>query len=338
VKLSAKKKKRKKPDTKDRVYAVLVAAIIIGIAIVSSRAVMGRYSTDTETAGIEETHSPPPAMPIVPVTSAATTQTIPAVPSPAKTAPPTISQPESRSVSWTLPAAAPGVIERPLVKGTLAIVIDDVGNNLRDLEPFLRLNIPMTIAVLPGLPYSAEAARRIRAAGKEVFLHQPMEAIGGGAPGPGAITTGMERDEIRTIISRNLEEIGSVAGINNHEGSRITMDEEAMETVLAFCRERGILFLDSRTTAETAAPKAARRLGMIIGERDVFLDNVQERASMLGYINTGLVKAEQNGSAIMIGHVWSPELASLLSEMTPQLGKQGYTFSPVSQIINRPRP
>jgi polysaccharide deacetylase 2 family uncharacterized protein YibQ len=144
----------------------------------------------------------------------------------------------------------------------------------------------------------------------------------------------MGRDEIRAIITRNLNEVGPVAGINNHEGSRVTMDEGAMETVLALCRERGILFCDSRTTAETAAPRAARKLGISIGERDVFLDNVQERESMISYINVGLQKAEQNGSAIMIGHVWSPELAPLLSEMFSDLTRRGYSFSSVSKIIN----
>jgi len=212
-------------------------------------------------------------------------------------------------------------------------VIDDVGYNLRDLEPFLKFPGPLTLAVLPGLTYSAEAARRIRAAGKEVFLHQPMEAVGGQNPGPGAIRSGMGRDEIRAIVNRNLDEIWPVAGINNHEGSRITMDEDAMETILALCRERGILFLDSRTTAETAAPKAARLLGVSIGERDVFVDNVQDRDSMVGYINTGLVKAGQNGSAIMIGHVWSRGLAPLLSEMYPVFRQQGYSLSPASKII-----
>jgi polysaccharide deacetylase 2 family uncharacterized protein YibQ len=122
--------------------------------------------------------------------------------------------------------------------------------------------------------------------------------------------------------------------MNNHEGSRITMDDEAMETVLGLCRERGILFLDSRTTAETAAPRVARRLGITIGERDIFVDNVQERESMIGYINTGLIRAEQKGSAIMIGHAGSSGLASLLAEMYPRLRERGYSFSSVSKLIN----
>ena len=240
--------------------------------------------------------------------------------------------------SVAVPSPVAPAVQQSVSRGTLVIVIDDAGNNLRDLDAFLELNMPLTIAVLPSLPNSVEAARRIRAAGKELFLHQPMESQGGRNPGPGAIFHGMEADEIRAVISRNLEEIGPVAGINNHEGSLVTMDESAMAVILALCRERGIVFLDSRTTAETAAPAAARRLGMSIGERDVFIDNVPERDSMKNYIETGLVKAEQNGFAIMIGHAGSSQLAPLLSELLPDLNRRGFSFSTASKQISGTAP
>jgi polysaccharide deacetylase 2 family uncharacterized protein YibQ len=201
------------------------------------------------------------------------------------------------------------------------------------LDPFLRFPGPLTIAVLPGLPHSAEAARRIRAAGKEVFLHQPMEAVGGQAPGPGAIYSGMNADEIRAVLRRNVAEIGPIAGMNNHQGSKITMDPQAMETVLAFCREQGLYFLDSRTIAETAAPAAARRLGMTIGERDVFIDNEQEKDSMIRYIKEGLARAEHRGHAVMIGHTWSPALAPVLTDLYPDLIGQGYSLNTASAHI-----
>jgi polysaccharide deacetylase 2 family uncharacterized protein YibQ len=201
------------------------------------------------------------------------------------------------------------------------------------LEPFLRIPGPLTIAVLPGLPYSAEAARRIRAAGKEVFLHQPMEAIGGQNPGPGAIYAGMSGAEIRAILAANVAEIGPVAGMNNHQGSKITADAAAMETILAFCREHGIYFLDSRTTADTAAPAASRRLGIKIGERDVFIDNIQERASMIQYIEEGMRKADQKGAAVMIGHTWSAELAATLQELYPDRAGRGFSFSTISRFM-----
>jgi Uncharacterized protein conserved in bacteria len=249
---------------------------------------------------------------------------------PAAPNPPAVSTPVTNSTA--------AVTQRPPAKsaeklGTVVFIIDDAGNNLRELDPFLRVPGPLTIAVLPGLPHSAEAAKRIRAAGKEVFLHQPMEAIGGQNPGPGAIYSGMSAGEIRAVLKRNVDEIGPITGMNNHQGSKITMDTAAVETILAFCAENDLLFLDSRTTADTVVPGAAQKLGIKIGERDTFIDNEQDKESMIRYIVSGLAKARKTGSTVMIGHTWSPELAPILAEQYPKLIEQGYTIKTAGDII-----
>ena len=238
----------------------------------------------------------------------------------------------NNNLSLATPELIEIILERPK-RGELVFVIDDAGNNLFELEPFLLFPGPLTIAVLPGLPDSIEAAQRIRDAGKEVFLHQPMESLGGHNPGPGAIFIGMDEMEIRNIINQNLDEIWPVAGINNHEGSRVSMDEDIMTIVLDICREREIVYLDSRTTAETRAPAAAFNLGMSIGERDVFLDNEQDRDSIIHYINRGLHIAEEKGNAIMIGHVYTPILAALLEELYSSWMDQNFVLSTVSVLI-----
>jgi len=106
-----------------------------------------------------------------------------------------------------------------------------------------------------------------------------------------------------------------------------------METILSFCAENNIYFLDSRTTAETAAPAAAQKLGMKIAERNIFIDNEQSRESMLSYISSGLTRAKNSGTAVMIGHTWSPELAPLLARQLPVFIEQGYAIRSVSDIL-----
>ena len=249
---------------------------------------------------------------------------------------------EQISESDTLPVSDPpeepitGPEQQPGCKGTIVFVIDDAGHSLPELEAFLDFPGPLTIAVLPGLPHSAEAARRIRAAEKELFLHQPMEAIGGQHPGPGAIYAGMNTEDILAILHQNISEIGPVAGMNNHQGSKITADREIMETILAFCREQEIPFLDSKTTHVSAVPAAAKNLGIAIGERNFFIDNNQDYNSMQSVINEGLEIAAARGSVIMIGHVWSLELAPLLINLYQDLIDQGYVFAAASDLINNP--
>ena len=356
-----KKKKRKKPGLSDKLSAVFVAAALIAIAVLGfmvavhlrPEKITGETAQNAIPVAQPVTQAPaqvfelpeqrPPAEIAPALRPEAAVQRPPVQrPPPEVTPPPPVVIPETQITVPETPelvtaAALPpaGIPERPPApsRGTLVFVIDDAGNNLRELEPFLQFPGPLTIAVLPDLPYSAETARRVRAAGKELILHQPMEAIGR-PPAPGTIRADMCSDEIRAIINRNLDEIWPVAGMNNHEGSLVTMNEEAMLTILALSRERGIFFLDSRTTAETAAPRAARRLGMNIAERDVFIDNIQDRESMIRFINTGLARAERTGSAIMIGHAWSPELAPLLKEKFTDLTERGFTFSTLAELIN----
>ena len=263
------------------------------------------------------------------------THTEPITPEPAPPEEPPEPTPPAARATTRIAALPPEPPPRP-EGGTLVFVIDDAGHNLHELEPFLRFPGPLTIAVLPGLPHSVEAARRIREAGMEVFLHQPMEAVGGEDPGPGAIYLWMSDEEILEILERNLAEVSPVTGMNNHQGSRITADERIMETVLGFSREHGIHFLDSKTTAASVAPAVARRMGITIGERNVFIDNEQDRPSMARAIDGGLRIASQRGSAVMIGHIWSPELAPLLKELYRDLVDRGFTFATASQLISPP--
>ena len=251
------------------------------------------------------------------------------LPQPKKTAP--IKEPPLKTI---IPVVAP--IEKPVPqpkKGTIYFVFDDAGHNLKQLESFLALPFPCTIAVLPGLQYSKEAAQRIRAAGKELILHQPMQAINLAMdPGPGAIKDGMSEDQIRKIIERNLDEVGPVAGMNNHEGSLITADRKSMSVVLDIVQEKKIFFLDSRTNAETVVPALAREKNMTIWERAVFLDNLQEESAIIDAVYSGMKIAEKKGAAIMIGHIWSSELASVLTSMYPTLSEQGFSLSTIAKI------
>ncbi len=226
------------------------------------------------------------------------------------------------------PAAKP---EKPRKRapyaGNLTFVFDDAGHNLDQLEYFLRLPFPCTIAVLPGLRYSSESARRIRKAGKQVILHQPMQSVDLHInPGPGAVTPGLSAEQIKKIVRKNLEEIWPVAGMNNHEGSLMTADEAAMSAVLDVVAEKHIFFLDSRTTARSVVAKVAKEKNMAVWERAIFIDNDKSRAAMETQIKKGLSIARQKGSAIMIGHVFTVELAQLLTEMYPALIEDGFSL------------
>lgn len=222
---------------------------------------------------------------------------------------------------------------RKTTKGVLVFVIDDVGYNTRQLDAFLDFPGPLTIAILPGLPYTRAAADMAKRAGKEIILHQPMEAITGLNSGLGSIGPVLGEDEIRGILRSNLAQVPGAVGMNNHMGSKATQDVRTMSIVLDEVRRAGIYFLDSLTIGDSVVHSVASLMKQPAWERTVFLDNSPDRASIIKYVNEGLKVAEKRGYAVMIGHVWSAELAQTLVELYPGLMEQGFSLSTISRIM-----
>lgn len=155
-------------------------------------------------------------------------------------------------------------------------------------------------------------------------------------PGPGKITVDMSFAEISSVINKNLDELGpGVRGLNNHEGSEVTEDVIRIGAVLDVCMERGIYFLDSRTTANTKAPQAALERDIKIFEKSgPYIDNVVSREAMLQEIYSSLEAANRNGQAIVIAHVDKSAniLPKLLEEMYPYMKAAGYRFATPSTL------
>ncbi len=220
---------------------------------------------------------------------------------------------------------------------TLVIVIDDAGRNVEYTRRYAKLPFPVTIAVLPKLVHSKDCAYVVRSYGQELILHQPMQSLNHSLdPGPGKITVDMSFSEISSIINENLAEIGpGVKGLNNHEGSEVTEDVIRIGCVLDVCTERGIYFLDSRTTANTKAPQAALERDIKIFEKSgPYIDNVVNEEAMKKEIYKALELANKNGKTIIIGHVDKSAniLPKLLSDMYPYLVEAGYKFAVPSML------
>lgn len=220
---------------------------------------------------------------------------------------------------------------------TLYFVFDDGGHNVENLEKYMNLPFPFAVSILPGVARSAECAALVRKNGKELMLHQPMQAENLElSPGPRAITAMMGTKEIVQLVSDNIDSLGGgVMGLNNHEGSLITSNIIKIGAVLEVCKARKIYFLDSKTTARSKAYQAGLELDTAVLLRSApFLDNEVDRDSILTRIYESLDYANVHEKAIIIGHVdkSSGIIPELLSEMYPELLLAGYKFDVPSRI------
>ena len=216
----------------------------------------------------------------------------------------------------------------------ISIIIDDMGNRLREGSAAIALPGELTFAVLPHTTFSKRLATAAHNAGKEVMLHQPMEAITGNhLLGEGGITLDMTQRDIERTLRRNLASVPFTVGINNHMGSLMTRHPGNMAWLMAVLKRRGNLyFIDSKTTADSIAGQVAQEYKVPSSKRNVFLDHNIDPDAIKQQFSYLISQAKLTGSAIGIGHP-HPETIAALKELLPDLEQQGVKLIPISEMI-----
>lgn len=215
----------------------------------------------------------------------------------------------------------------------VAIIIDDLGYDLKVAKAFMRMGLPLTLSILPLAPFTKNIAHEAKMRGLEILLHQPMEPGGYPRvdPGPGALLLSMSPIQIVGVLDANLKQIPGVKGINNHMGSSFTMNRDKMGVVAKVLREERLFFIDSRTSKGTVALEEMGRHRVPGRSRDVFLDNELASHAIDGQIARLLCVAEREGSAIGIGHPHPMTLERLMKNRE-RLHKRA-RMVPVSELM-----
>ncbi len=236
------------------------------------------------------------------------------------------------------PPPQPADVASPDISPTparVSIIIDDFGNDVGMAKQFASLPFPVTFSVLPHLAHSREIAELAHQEGREVILHLPMEPLNPReSPGPGALLLSMPDDQMRLNIKAALETSPYFDGVNNHMGSRMTRDAQAMKTVLAEFKGRGLFFIDSMTTNESKGWKVARELNIPTLKRDIFLDDDPSAGAIRSQIARLVKIAKVRGTALAIGHPRKTTLRSL-QEGAAYFREQGIENVAVRELMNK---
>lgn len=258
---------------------------------------------------------------------------------PTKAAPAKSGKSEARangSSEKALPAKAASILPPKenaggQVTGRLAIVIDDAGRDLDSQHIYEQMGIPLTLAVMPDQVHTRDAALSWRAHGLPVILHQPMESVSGIGMEPKVILTSMSDAAIRQMLRDSLSQLPEAIGINNHQGSKATIDARTMDIVMNELHHRGLFFFDSHTNSTTAADKAAKTYGVPYVRNDLFVDNSASVSDICAMIQEGADRAKKKGMYIIIGHC-RPHTAEAFRQMVPKLKAQGIEFVYLSSL------
>lgn len=198
----------------------------------------------------------------------------------------------------------------------VCIILDDAGYKfhpevdwamqIRELNP--------TISVLPKVQYSRRLNEFLRKNGFVTMLHLPLQPHSWPRlnPGPGLILIKDDESRIIRKFEEDLASVGTVDAVNNHEGSLFTENKEKMRILLGHIYQRGLFFIDSRTTKYTVIPEIAEQDGYIFLQKDMFIDNKRDIEYVLKMLEQLIDRAKKKGYAIGIGHLpRRPTIAAL---------------------------
>lgn len=212
--------------------------------------------------------------------------------------------------------------------GRIAIVIDDFGYQDQALiRAFCDLPQPITFSIFPGERHTAWTAQQAKKKNHGVMVHLPMEPIGYPErnPGPDAIFADDAPEKIAALTQNALSAVPHARGMNNHLGSRVTQNADAMKVVLQIVKQRDFFFLDSMTSPQSVAYATAREMGIHSGRGAMFLDLADGEGTIAKRLYALAARARQEGTAIGIGHA-KRETLSALQRVLPALEERGFTF------------
>ncbi len=227
-------------------------------------------------------------------------------------------------------------------RACLAIIIDDFGYNGEGTEEMLKLDIPLTAAIMPFSDKTEENCRKVMEADKEAIIHLPMESSTGKKSWVGSkgIFMDMTDSEINQTVNDAFDAVYTAVGVNNHMGSAIMEDEKKLDVIMRAMSEKDMIFVDSLTTANSKGKISAEKYGVDYLKRTVFIDSPGNVDVVVNQLEKAAKTAKETGYAIAIGHVGpaggktTAEAIKAAREDIEKMGVEFVTVSQLNEIVN----
>lgn len=194
----------------------------------------------------------------------------------------------------------------------------------------------VTLAFAPYGRDLQDWADQARAAGHEVLLQLPMEpeSYPDNDPGPHTLLTSLSvRDNLQRL-DWLLDRFSGYVGVTNYMGSRFTTSERHLRPVLRSLRERGLLFLDSRSAANSVAGKIATEMQMAHALNNRYIDNEASRPAIDARLLELERLAEARGYAVGIGFPY-PVTIERVAQWARTLERKGVQLAPLSAVVSQ---
>jgi len=188
------------------------------------------------------------------------------------------------------------------VKGRakLVLIIDDVAT-FEHASMVKSIGLKITPSIFPATKTHPDTPNIARSF-EFYMIHLPMQAKHFDSPEIGTLTVNESFESMLEKIKKIRKDFPRAKYTNNHTGSRFTSDYDAMDKAYKALIEQGFIFVDSKTIAQTAVARAAKKYNQPYISRDIFLDDDPSASAVRRELIAAVNLAKKRGYAIAIGH------------------------------------
>jgi hypothetical protein len=220
----------------------------------------------------------------------------------------------------------------------IAVVLSGLG--LSDSATEAAINKLPAAVTLSFSPYARGLERWIalaRSRGHEVMLDLPMEpaSFPNEDPGPQGLLTGLSAEANLVRLDWVLSRGSAYVGLAGAMGSRFTASRGDMEPILRLVKDRGLIFLDRRTTEQSVVPAIAQEIGL---PRAINNRSIDERQASRVAIDARLAQIERialtDGYAVAMAQPY-PVTLDRLADWATELTARGFVIAPISALADK---
>ena len=222
-------------------------------------------------------------------------------------------------------------------KPRIALIISNLGLSDTYTKATLEL-LPedITLSFSHVAPRLKSWVREARQKGHEILLDIPMEPIGFPKNDPGRATLLTSSNEVENLnrLEHIMKQAGGYVGLLGTLGTKFMLHSETFLPVLRSIKQRGLIYVDSRSTSRSLGPELASSIQLPKAFNNVFLDKEPSQEKIKNKLDELERIALKRRFAVGIAQPL-PITIEILSQWTKELKTKQIALAPITAIVDK---
>ena len=222
-------------------------------------------------------------------------------------------------------------------KPRIALIISNLGLSETYTKVALEL-LPedITLSFSHVAPRLKTWVREARQKGHEILLDIPMEPIGFPKNDPGRATLLTSSNEVENLnrLEHIMKQAGGYVGLLGTLGTKFMLHSETFLPVLKSIKQRGLIYVDSRSTSRSLGPELASSIQLPKAFINVFVDKEPSQEKIKSKLDELERIALKRRFAVGIAQPF-PITIEILSRWTKRLKTKQIALAPITAVVDK---